>query len=132
MNRWMIVPAIALIGGTATAAMQSSTAARADRALENELKDRTPGTPVNCISASSSTSGPQIIDNNTVLYREGRTVWRSELAAECRSLEPGNTMVVEINGGQICQNDRFRVIEPGMSIPSQYCRFGKFTPYRKK
>ena len=131
MNRWIIIPAIALIGGTATAAMQSSSVARADRALENELKGRTAGAPVNCISAGSSSSGPQIIDHDTLLYREGRTVYRSELAAECRSMEPGNTLVVEINGGQICENDRFRVIEPGMSIPSQYCRFGKFTPYRK-
>lgn len=130
MNRWMILPAIALIGCTSAAAFQSSTVDRADRALANEIKDRTPGTPVNCIS-SSGTGGPQIIDRNTILYREGRTVWRNELPAECRSLEPGNTMIIEVHGGQLCQNDKFRVIEPGSSIPGQYCRLGKFTPYRK-
>ena len=131
MNRLLILPAIVLIGGTATAAMQSSAVARADRELAAELKDRTPGAPVDCIHASS-VSGPQIIDHNTVLYREGRTVWRGELASECRGLESGNTLVIEVNGGQICKNDQFRVIEPGMSIPGPYCRFGKFTPYRKQ
>lgn len=131
MNRLLILPAIVLLGGTAVGATQSSAVARADRALANELKDRTPGAPTTCVNASS-VSGPQIIDHDTLLYREGRTVWRSELPSECRSMEPGNTLVIEVNGGQICQNDRFRVIEPGMSIPSQYCRFGKFTPYRKQ
>jgi hypothetical protein len=128
MKRWMILPAIVLIGGTATA-YQTSASDRADAALAKEIGDRTPGEPANCISSSSS--GPQIIDKDTILYRDGRTVWRNELAAECRGLEPGNTVVIEVNGGQLCQNDKFRMIEPGMSIPGPYCRLGKFTPYRK-
>jgi len=66
-----------------------------------------------------------------VLYQEGRTVWRNELPVECRALEAGNTMVIEVNGGQLCNNDRFRMVEPGQSIPGPYCRLGKFTPYRK-
>ena len=130
MKRWMILPAVALIGVTCTAA-QSSSVARADRALEKELKGRTPGAPVNCIGSSPGVNGPQIIDHNTLLYREGRTVWRNELPSECRNLEEGNTLIVEINGGQLCANDHFRVVEPGMSIPGPTCRLGKFTPYRK-
>lgn len=129
MNRWMILPAIALIG-SASSAFQSSSIERADRALADEIKGLTPGAPVNCISANTG-NGPQIIDKDTVLYREGRTVYRNELVGQCRGLEPGNTMIVEINGGQICHNDKFRVVEPGQSIPGPYCRFGKFTPYRK-
>lgn len=129
MNRWMILPAIALIGCTSAATFQSSVE-RADRALAAEIKDLTPGAPVNCISASGG-NGPHIIDKDTVLYREGRTVYRNELPSQCRGLEPGNTMIVEVHGGQICHNDKFRVIEPGQSIPGPYCRFGKFTPYRK-
>lgn len=131
MNRWILIPAIVLIGGTASAGSQSSAVARADRELATALRDRTPGAPVDCISISPSSNGPQIIDHKTLLYNEGRTVWRNDLAAECRNLEQGNTLVVEINGGQLCRNDQFRVVEPGMSIPGPYCRLGKFTPYRK-
>lgn len=130
MNRWMILPAIALIGCTASANFQSTELSRADRDLADELKGLTPGEPIRCISASS-TNGPQIIDKDTVLYRQGRTVYRNELPAECRGLEPGNTLIIEVHGGQTCQNDKFRVIEPGQSIPGPYCRLGKFTPYKK-
>jgi hypothetical protein len=130
MKRWMILPALALIGCTASAEYQSSTVARADRELADELKGLTPGAPVSCINASS-TNGPQIIDKDTMLYRSGRTVYRNELPAECRGLEPGNTLIIEVNGGQVCSNDKFRVLEPGQSIPGPYCRLGKFTPYRK-
>jgi hypothetical protein len=129
MNRWMILPAMALIGCTSST-FQSQSIARADRDLADALKDLTPGAPTTCIHASS-VDGPQVIDHDTVLYREGRTVWRNDLPSECRNMERGNTLIVEVNGGQMCQNDRFRVIEPGSTIPGPTCRFGKFTPYRK-
>ena len=130
MKRGMIVPAVMLVAATSAGNFQSSRVERADRALAAALRDRTPGAPVNCIHASS-VSGPEIIDRDTVLYQEGRTVWRNELATECRALEAGNTMVIEVNGGQLCNNDRFRMVEPGQGIPGPYCRLGKFTPYRK-
>ncbi|MCW3848572.1 hypothetical protein OF829_15155 [Sphingomonas sp. LB-2] len=130
MNRWMILPAMALVAATSGASFQSQSVTRADRDLADALKGLTPGEPVTCVSATN-VSGPQLIDHKTLLYREGRTVWRNDLPSECRGMESGNTLIVEVNGGQICQNDSFRVIEPGMSIPGPHCRFGKFTPYRK-
>ena len=42
-----------------------------------------------------------------------------------------STMIVDVYGGQLCRNDRFRLVEPGLSIPSAYCRFSGFTPYDK-
>lgn len=130
MKRWMIVPAVMLVAATSAGDFQSSRVERADRALEAALRDRTPGAAVDCIHASS-VSGPEIIDRDTVLYTQGRTVWRNELPAECSGLSAGNTMVIELNSGQMCANDRFRMVEPGMSIPGPTCRLGKFTPYRK-
>ena len=130
MNRWIILPAVALIACAPGATFQSQSIARADRDLADELKGLTPGEPINCIS-STSTNGPQVIDKDTILYRQGRTVYRNELPAECRGLEPGNTLIIELHGGQVCANDKFRVLEPGQSIPGPYCRMGKFTPYKK-
>lgn len=131
MTKWMIAGALALMGCTASAEIQSSENARAERELAHELEGRTAGAPTDCISATG-VQGPQIIDSDTILYRQvGRTVWRNELPSECRSLAPMSTIVVELHGGQICRNDRFRVIETGSSIPGPYCRLGKFTPYRK-
>lgn len=90
------------------------------------------GAPVNCITLSA-TNGPSIVDNHTILYTEGagRRMWKTEPVGRCASLEPLTTLIVDVYGGQLCRNDRFRVLTPGMSIPSAYCRFSEFTPYVK-
>jgi len=130
-TKWVLAGAVALMGCTASAEMRASDEAHDARELAKELEGRTAGKPVDCISASS-VQGPTMIGKNIVLYRQGgQTVWRNDLVAACPAMGFGNTMVIELHGGQICRNDMFRVIEPGSSIPSGYCRLGKFTPYRK-
>lgn len=122
---------LALAGCTASAEMQASQQAEAQKDLAQALGDRVPGTPRDCISTSDSDS-PQIIDDHTILYKPvGRTVWRNDLGASCPGLRPYTTLIVEVHGSQLCRNDRFRVLEPGTSIPSAFCVFGKFTPYEK-
>ena len=77
-------------------------------------------------------SGPQIIGNTTLLYREGGArIWRNDVIGNCPSLREGQTVITEIKGGQLCRNDLFRTIEPGTSIPSAYCRLGNFTEYKR-
>ena len=88
------------------------------------------GTPTDCIQVDPQRS-LVITDRNMIQYRESRRVWRVEPMGRCPSLKPLNTLIVEINGGQLCRGDRFRVLEPGLSIPSGACLFGKFTPYEK-
>jgi len=122
---------LTLAGCTASAEMQASQQAEAQKDLAQALGDRVPGTPRDCISTSDSDS-PQIIDDHTILYKPvGRTVWRNDLGASCPGLRPYTTLIVEVHGSQLCRNDRFRVLEPGTSIPSAFCVFGKFTPYEK-
>jgi hypothetical protein len=97
-------------------------------AKSDPLAGRVAETPANCISLSSM-QGPSIVDSHTILYRQGARVWKTGPVGACPSLAPFTTLVVDVYGGQLCRNDRFRVITPGMSIPSGYCRFTEFTPY---
>lgn len=130
--RFALLAALALGGCAASAEMQASEQADAERDLAAALKGRVAGKPQDCISQSGMTQGPQIIDGNTILYREsGKVIWRNELRANCPALRPYNTLIVEMHGSQLCRNDHFRVLEPGSSIPSGTCLFGQFTPYRK-
>ena len=100
-------------------------------AAKDPLAGRTTGEPVRCMDDTFS-SGPTIIDRNTILYSgTGRRMWVTHPAGTCRSLEPFTTLIVEKWGSQTCAGDRFRVLEPGTSIPSAYCRFGPFVPYTK-
>ena len=130
--RWALVTiGAALVAGcTASAEQSTSQQAKADRDLAKAIGDRKAGAPVDCIN-STTNDGPQIIDKQTVIYRQGQRVWVNKLTAECPGLTPFNTMLVELHGSQICRNDQFRIIEPGSSIPGAFCRFGKFTPYSK-
>jgi hypothetical protein len=132
MTRVLVVAgALALAGCTGSNAVSQSRQARADAELADALKGRVAGEPVTCISTVGVTRGPQIIDRKTILYRDGRRIWRNTLETECPRLEPLNTIVIELYGSQMCQNDRFRMVEPGLSIPGPYCRLGKFVPYTK-
>ncbi len=118
--------ALALIAAGATAADTRNKGSDLDRALAG----RTAGTPSTCIDPSFA-DGPQIIDGQTILYRSGARVWRNTLDAPCPSLEPNAILIIERHGSQLCQNDLFRVTEPGAVIPWPIFRFGKFVPYDK-
>lgn len=119
--------AIAVLCGSAAPAAQKKP--KPDP-LTEALAGRVAGKPTDCIDPQF-TDGPQIIDNRTLIYRQGRRVWRNDLPAACPSLQPQVTLIVKRWGSQLCSNDTFRVLETGSSIPSPICRFGNFTPYDK-
>lgn len=124
--RIVLIPiaALGLLGAAAPAAPRED-------ALASALAGRIAGTPVDCVE-KSRLDGPQIIDEKTLIYREsGRRIWRNDLIGECRGLKPMDTLIVDIFGGQLCRNDHFRALTPGLTIPGPYCRLGKFTPYDK-
>lgn len=131
MRSAWIMGVLALAGCTTSSEMTASRQAEAGAALAKALDGRVAGKPVDCIGTSTSLR-PMVIDENTVLYREGGRVWRNTLVATCPRLSPYNTMITEVQGGQLCRNDRFRVLEPGTTIPGPYCRFGQFVPYERR
>lgn len=101
-------------------------------AKDDPLAGRVAGTPVDCIDLDTA-QGPDIVDSTTILYREsGKRIWKVSPTDACPSLRPMSTMIVDVFGGRLCRNDRFRTVETGMSIPSASCRFGQFTPYDKR
>ena len=110
-----VIAALALAGAVGAAAPGD------DDEVAKALAGRVPGQAEKCISLSA-VQGPQIVDEHTILYRQsGKRVWRTGPVGACPSLRPLETLVVEVWGGQLCRNDRFRVVTPGMSIPSGSC-----------
>ncbi len=94
------------------------------------LAGRVAGPPQRCISLGPS-DGPTIVDSQTILYRQGARIYRTGPRDSCPALRPFNTLIVEVFGGELCSGDRFRILEPGSSIPSAACLFTDFTPYTK-
>lgn len=101
-------------------------------AADDPLAGRVAGPPVDCIPLGQGVS-PQIVDQQTILYRQsGRRIWRTGPIGACPALRPDVTLIVEPFSGELCRNDRFRVLEPGAFIASGSCRLGAFTPYDRK
>ena len=122
------VAAAALVA-TAGVAARHDSSADAQRDLAKALAGHVAGKTDQCIDPHMA-DGPQIIGNDTLLYRSGGTIWKTQVIGPCPSLREGVTIISDVYGGQLCRNDKFRTIEPGMHIPSPYCRLGGFTEYK--
>lgn len=95
------------------------------------LAGREAGPPKRCIQPSSDRS-LTIAANRVILYRESpRRIWRTAPDGACTRMRAMDTLVIEMFGGSICRGDRFRVVTPGLSIPSAPCRFGDFVAYER-
>jgi hypothetical protein len=113
------------------AALLAALALPLAAAASDLLAGRVAGPPQQCV-ALSRLSGPEVIDANTILYREsGRRIWRTGAVGHCAVVRPLDTLIVEVYGNQLCANDRFRVVRPGTIIPSASCRFQPFVPFDK-
>lgn len=130
MRMAVMIGALALGCSAASADTQSKAQMRADRDLAKALDGRVAGKPQDCIS-SMGTNGPQIIDQRTILYRQGGKVWRNDLPDSCPGLDDDDLLVIELWGSQMCRNDRFHANDRLSRIPGTSCRLGSFTPYVK-
>lgn len=74
----------------------------------------------------------RIIDDRTITYSAvDRRLWRNDLPERCPGLDRDPLLVFEQFGGQLCANDRFRLVDRGANIPGRYCRLGEFTAWDK-
>ena len=106
-------------------------------AAQSQAKDRDPlagrvaGPPQQCVNLSQTGANLTIVDANTIEYRQGRRLWRTSPIGGCPGLRPFNRLIIDVYGTQVCRNDRFRTVDPNLTIPGPYCRFGPWTPYDK-
>ena len=128
MKLRMLLPVLALAGCASAGEVEDT---REQRALQRQLAERVAGEPESCVPRNQIQS-LQAVDRRTIVYDTGRELWVSRLAADCPSLRPDSTLVVETFGDRYCRNDRVRALEPGSSIPGPICLLGEFTPYRTR
>ncbi|MES2120764.1 MAG: hypothetical protein V4513_09335 [Pseudomonadota bacterium] len=99
-------------------------------AFAQELAGHVAGPQQTCVSTSPD-QNLRVVDSRTVAYGWGRTIYVNQLAAECPSLSPYNTLIVEASAGQYCRGDRVRALEPGGIIPGPSCNLGNWVTYRE-
>lgn len=103
---------------------------REQNALSQELAGREAGGAQRCVSTTGNRS-LRFVDDNTIAYGSGRTVWINRLDSPCPGSDSLDTVIAEIHGSQYCNGDRVRRLDRGSSIPGRFCRLGDFIPYTK-
>lgn len=121
----------ALVLMLASCATADTSGGAAEGELPSELAGRTAGEARECIQARKE-EPLRALDNQTVAYGRGKTLWVSRLRDPCPRLGPSRTLVVEVIGSRFCRGDAVGVVEPGSSMPGQFCALGDFVPYTRQ
>ena len=106
---------------------------QAETHLAKLLSGRTPGPPVSCLPDYRS-NDMVVIDDNTVLFRDGRTTYRNDFqGGGCSRLGSGYYALLTRRTGGIglCRGDIAEVKDLTQGFTVGSCVIGDFIPYTK-
>jgi hypothetical protein len=123
----------ALIVGSSTAnAERDSNSVKTAKKIGKALAGRTAGQPLNCIGNIRGTD-MTIVDDYTLLFKEGGTVYVQKPRGGCYGLGNGTyTLVTRLNGSnRLCSGQIGEIVDRVSGYGFGSCVFGEFVPYRK-
>ena len=117
---------------TIAVAEKDSYSARSAEKLGKALAGRTAGQPVSCISNMRG-SDMTVIDDYTILFKEGGTIYVQKPHGGCYGLGNGNySLVTRIAGSnRLCSGQIGELVDRVSGYGYGSCVFGEFVPYRK-
>lgn len=100
--------------------------------LAKALAGRTAGPAVRCVSGFRS-SDMKVIDDQTILFGQGKTVYLQKPAGGCPSLRLGGYSLVsrQFGSNRACQGDINEVVDVRSGVTVGSCVFAPFVPYSK-
>lgn len=106
--------------------------ARNAQKLAKALAGRAAGQPVSCIGNSRG-SNMQVIDDHTILFKEGGTVYVQRPRGGCYGLGNGTyTLVTRMAGSnRLCRGQIGELVDRTTGYSFGSCVFNDFVPYRK-
>jgi hypothetical protein len=121
-----------IVTSTIAIAEKDSYSARSAAQLGKALAGRSAGKPVGCISNTRG-SDMTVIDDYTILFKEGGTVYVQKPSGGCHGLGNGNyTLVTRLNGSnRLCNGQIGEIVDRVSGFGYGSCVFGDFVPYRK-
>jgi hypothetical protein len=120
----------ATLAGCAPVAPPEARNPQAEAKLQQVLAGKVPGGAMTCLPPHRANE-MITIDDNTILFRRGETVYRNDPVGGCSGLGSGfYTLVTRSSGPGLCRGDIAQVadVSTGMSVGS--CSLGDFVPYR--
>ena len=120
------------LAGCSTAPAEMTRSPAAQRELAEALAGRTPGPPVRCLP-STAARNMQIVDDWSILFKDGRTVYVQNPRGGCRGIgSRSNVLVTRLYGtNQLCSGDINHLVDPSTGIQGGACVFSEFVPYTK-
>ena len=129
--RLMMIPIAAVaLSACQTASEPASRLAEDQQAYDKALAGKTAGASSNCLPTYRS-QDMTVIDEGTILFRDGRTVWVNNTLGRCSNLgRSGYAMVTKSFGSQLCRGDIATVTDTQSGMMVGSCSIGEFVPYR--
>lgn len=124
--------AAAILASCTTAPAEVARSPRAQKELAEALAGRVPGKPVTCLP-SYRADNMQIIDDWTILFRDGRTIYVQNPRGGCPGIgSRRNVLVTRLFGTtQLCSGDISHLVDPSSGIQGGSCVFSEFVPYTR-
>lgn len=130
MKAFLIIPAMALLGGWAVqAAVQSSPSDREAARTASLLAGRTAGEPVSCVNLRDLRGNSSTGDGGILFESNNGTVYVNRPPGGCPDLRSYRTLVTRTLGTRLCSGDIARVVDPTNGIEYGACGLGEFVPY---
>ena len=130
MRIFMLATAVVGLCACATASEPAQRSASAQRQYDNLLAGKVAGKAEKCLPTYRS-NDMTIIDDNTILFRDGRTVYVNQPLGGCQSLtRSGSALVTRNIGPQLCRGDLATVVDNSSGMSLGACSLGDFVPYR--
>lgn len=123
---------IVLAGCAASPEAAERAEARTRAELAKELAGRTAGEPVRCLR-NYQTTNMNVIDDETLLFREGRTIYLQKPRGACHGLANHSmTLVTKPFGtNQLCSGDINELVDLRSGMRGGACVFSEFIPYTR-
>ena len=101
--------------------------------LAKALAGRTAGPSVDCVPNLHGLSRMTVVDDNTILFRDGSVIYLQKPQGGCHGLADGRYSLVTERAGtqQICRGDISRLVDLQSGFQGGSCLYGPFIPYRK-
>lgn len=124
--------AAAILASCTTAPAEVTRSPKAQRELADALAGRTAGKPVTCLP-SYRANDMQVIDDWTILFKNGRTVYVQNPRGGCPGIgSRRNVLVTRLWGtNQLCSGDISHLVDPTSGIGGGACVFSEFVPYTR-
>lgn len=86
------------------------------------------GPPLTCLRREE-TRDLEVIDNTTIAFRSGRTLYVNKLASACAGLDGSYALLTRSLGGELCRGDIADIADLTTRTIVGSCSLGEFVPY---